>query len=105
MNKKSQATAGSNQSNKNFPVITVIGKDTKGIVAQISTLLWKRDVNIEEIKQGVIKGNFFMIMSVDLSASSASFHQLSQELKALGKKISLDISIYNQEIFTSMNKI
>ena len=89
----------------NTPIITVIGKDTKGIVAQVSNLLWKKDINIEEIKQGIIKGNFFMIMSVDMKDSSASFHQLSKKLKKLGKKINLEITIYNQEIFTAINKI
>ncbi|RLC36481.1 ACT domain-containing protein [Candidatus Falkowbacteria bacterium] len=89
----------------NMPIITVIGKDTKGIVAQVSNLLWKKDINIEEIKQGIIKGSFFMIMSVDMKDSPTSFHQLSKELKKLGKKINLEINIYNQEIFTAINKI
>ena len=91
-------------SNKH-PIITEIGQDTKGIVAQISTLLWKKDVNIEEIKQGVIEGKFFMVMAVDLANASVSFQQLSGELKKLGEKIGLDINLYNQEIFTAINKI
>ena len=88
-----------------FPVITVIGKDTKGIVAQISNLLWKQGINIEEIKQAIISGNFFMIMTVDMADSSLSFEQLSRELKKLGKKIGVEINLYNQEIFTAINKI
>lgn len=99
-------TKNNNSKNTNeHPIITVIGEDTKGIVAQISNLLWKRDINIEEIKQGIIEGKFFMIMAVDLSKSSIDFHGLSTELKKLGKKIGLDINLYNQEIFTSINKI
>ena len=90
---------------KKLPIITVIGRDTKGIVAQVSTLLWKREVNIEEIKQGVIKGNFFMIMAVDIDDSPVTFEQLSKELKKLGIKINLDINLYNQEIFTAINQI
>lgn len=93
------------KTNNNHPVITVIGKDTKGIVAQISNLLWKKNVNIEEIKQGIIKGNFFMIMAVDTADSPASFEQLDKELKKLGSKIKLKINIYNKEIFTAINKI
>lgn len=87
------------------PIITVIGEDTKGIVAQISNHLWKNEVNIEEIKQGIIEGKFFMIMAVDIKESKINFHQLSTDLKKLGKKIGLDINLYNQEIFTSINKI
>lgn len=87
------------------PIITVIGVDAKGIVSQVSTLLWKRDVNIKEIKQGVIDGHFFMIMSVDLAESQTTFHKLSLDLKKLGAKIGLDINIYNKDIFTAINKI
>jgi len=94
------------ENNKNdLPIITVIGKDAPGIVAQVSTLLWKKGINIEELNQGVIKGNFFMIMAVDLTKSSVSFEVLSRELKTLGQKIGLDISLYNQQIFTAMNRI
>jgi len=94
------------QNNKNdLPIIAVIAKDQPGIVAQISSLLWKEGVNIEEINQGVIKGNFFMIMAVDLAASNIDFEGLSRELKTLSKKIGADISLYNQRIFTAMNRI
>lgn len=90
---------------KELPILTVIGKDQPGIVAQVSSLLWEKNINIEEISQGVIKGNFFMIMAIDLAASSIGFEVLSRELKVLGKKIGADISLYNQRIFTAMNRI
>ena len=88
-----------------MPLITVIARDRPGLVAQISSLLWEKGINIEEINQGVIKGNFFMIMAVDLAAASVSFDVLSRELKTLGKKIGADISLYNQRIFTAMNRV
>ena len=90
---------------KEQPIITVIGMDTQGIVAQVATLLWKRHINIEEIKQGVIDGHFFMIMSVDLEGSGMTFHQLSVDLKKLATKIGLDINIYNKKVFTAINKL
>ena len=94
------------QSDKSdLPIIAVIAKDQPGIVAQISSLLWEKAVNIEEINQGVIKGSFFMIMAVDLAGSNIDFDGLSRELKVLGKKIGADISLYNQRIFTAMNRI
>jgi ACT domain-containing protein len=89
----------------NRPVITVIGKDTKGIVAQVSTLLWKQGVNIEEIKQGIVGGDFFMIMSVDLGGAGTNFQKMSSDLKKLGAKLGLDINAYNKEVFTAINKI
>lgn len=88
-----------------FSIITVIGKDHPGIVAQISAMLWENRINIEEISQGVIKGNFFMVMAVDLKDAKIDFAALAQKLKLLGKKIGADISLYNQEIFTAMNRI
>jgi ACT domain-containing protein len=93
------------QTKSELPIITVIGEDKPGIVAQVSTMLWKKNVNIEELNQGVIKGKFFMLMAVDLGKSSVTFEQLSRELKQLGEKIGLDISLYNQQIFTAMNRI
>ncbi len=92
-----------NTSNK--PIITVIGSDQAGLVAQISTLLWKKNVNIEEIKQGLTDNNFFMIMSVDLTNSNINFEQLKRELKKLADKINVAISLYNKEIFEAINKI
>jgi len=95
-----------NNSNKSqIPIITVIGRDHPGIVAQISAMLWENRINIEEISQGVIKGNFFMVMAVDLKDAKIDFAALAQKLKLLGKKIGADISLYNQEIFTAMNRI
>jgi ACT domain-containing protein len=93
------------QTKNDLPIITVIGEDKPGIVAQVSALLWKKNVNIEELNQGVIKGKFFMLMAVDLGKSSVTFEQLSRELKQLGEKVGLDISLYNQQIFTAMNRI
>jgi len=88
---------------KKYPVVTVIGQDKKGIVAQISSFLWEKKVNIEEIQQGIMKGNFFMVMSVDIADNSIAV--LSKDLEELGKKIELKINIYDQEIFTKMHKI
>lgn len=102
----SKKSGGKKENNKfDLPVITVIGKDKPGIVAQISALLWHKNINIEEINQGVIKGSFFMIMAVDLENSTVTFEHLSRDLKQLGKKVGLDISLYNQKIFTAMNRI
>lgn len=102
---ENKKTALKNGHKGDVPVITVIGRDTKGIVAQVSTLLWKQGVNIEEIKQGVVRENFFMIMAVDLAGSQTTFHKLSLDLKKLGIKLGLDINAYNKEVFTAINKI
>lgn len=93
------------ENSKDYPIITVIGKDQKGIVAQISTFLWEKKINIEEIQQGVMKGNFFMAMSVDAKDAKVSTLNLSEDLEKLGNKIGVKINIYDKEIFTAMHKI
>ena len=52
---------------KELSFITVIGKDKKGIVAKISNLLYKNNVNIEDINQKIMEGLFVMTMLVDIS--------------------------------------
>jgi ACT domain-containing protein len=87
------------------PILTVIGEDKKGIVAQISTVLWEEKINIEEIRQGIIDGKFFMVMSINIEDSHLDFGQISEKLKKIGKEVSLDISLYNKSIFSAMHKI
>ncbi len=90
---------------EHYPVMTVLGKDKKGIVSQVSSFLWNNKVNIEEIQQGIMKGNFFMVMSLDISECSFTMPELADELKKLGNKIGVKISIYDQTIFQVMHKI
>jgi ACT domain-containing protein len=90
---------------KQYPIITVIGKDKRGIVAQVSSFLWEKKINIEEIQQGIMKGSFFMVMSIDISEHSISIADFGKEFEALGQKIGVKINIYDQAIFTAMHKI
>jgi ACT domain-containing protein len=90
---------------KDHPILTVIGEDKRGIVAQISTILWKEHINIEEIRQGIIEGKFFMVMSIDTTESKLSFEEIEQKLKDAGKETGVEISMYNQSIFSAMHKI
>ncbi len=86
-------------------VITVIGKDAVGIIAEVSNVLKKRSVNIVDITQSVLQELFAMIMLVDISALNVDFSDLSDELAALGKTLGLDIRVMHEEIFNSMHRI
>jgi ACT domain-containing protein len=86
-------------------IITVIGQDKTGIVAQVSSFLWQRKINIEEIQQGIMQGKFFMVMAVDASLSESKIPELSDELSRLGEQIGVKILIYDQGIFTAMHKV
>ena len=86
-------------------VITVIGKDAVGIIAEVSTVLKKHGVNIVDITQSVISDLFAMVMLADISKSDVDFSVLADELKVLGEKLNLDIHSMHEDIFNSMHRI
>ena len=86
-------------------VITVIGKDTTGIIAAVSGVLNERKINILDINQGVLSDMFVMVMLVDITTSSTPFSALSEELVALGDKMGLKILEMHEDIFNTMHRI
>ena len=86
-------------------VITVTGKDTVGIIADVSAVCSKYNANIVEITQTVLSEYFAMIMLVDLSDCNMPFHELSQYLTDKGMERALDIHIQRQDIFEAMHRI
>ena len=86
-------------------VITVVGKDAVGIIAEVSAVLKKRSANIVDITQSVLQDLFAMIMLADISALNVDFSDLSPELSALGKGMGLDVRVMHEEIFNSMHRI
>ena len=88
---------------KNTAVVTVVGKDTIGIIAKVSNVLAGHDANILDISQTVLSGMFNMIMIVDTSLSR--FAQLEDALETLGHELGLQIRIQRSEIFDAMHRI
>ena len=86
-------------------VITVLGKDRTGIIASVSNLLYQHGVNILDITQTILKGNFTMVMSVDAGKANVEFDQLAAALEKLGEQMSLSIRIQREEIFDAMHRI
>ena len=77
----------------NLAVVSVIGRDQKGVVARISTYLASCDTNIEDIEQRVVEGLFIMTMVVDLTDLSLSLDGLILGLKEIGTEMALDVSV------------
>ncbi|HEY1629499.1 MAG TPA: formyltetrahydrofolate deformylase [Tepidisphaeraceae bacterium] len=75
-------------------VVSVLGKDQKGVVAQFATFLAERGVNIEDIEQRVVRGFFVMDMLVDLKDVSCALSDLITGLLQLGKKIDMDVRVH-----------
>lgn len=86
-------------------IVTVIGKDKSGIIAKVAGLLADNDVNIEDISQTIVQGNFTMLMLCDLSKSDLSLKDLSAKLNALGEKTGVSIHVQHEDIFNAMHKI
>ncbi|MBI1814968.1 MAG: formyltetrahydrofolate deformylase [Deltaproteobacteria bacterium] len=78
---------------KNLAVISVIGKDQKGVVARVSTYLAGSGVNIEDIEQRVVEGLFIMTMVVDLSDLALSLDELILGLKRIGDETHMEVTI------------
>ena len=86
-------------------IVTVIGRDKPGIIAGVSGLLAEHHINIEDISQTVLQGNFTMIMLVSLEGSSLGVADLSEVTAALAARIGVEIHVQNEEIFDAIHKI
>ena len=86
-------------------IITVIGKDTTGIIAAVCTLLAEKKINILDISQTVMEGFFTMTMLVDLTESTVAFAEVSDALSAKGEELGLSIRIQREDIFDLMHRI
>ena len=86
-------------------VITVVGHDTKGIIAKVSAKCAQRGANITEISQSVLKEYFAMIMVIDITDLTIAFTEFVDEMRMLGEESSLDIRAMHEDIFNSMHRI
>lgn len=86
-------------------VITVVGKDTVGILARVCTYLAENGVNILDISQTVVQDFFNMMMIVDVSASAKPFDALGTDLSRAGTDMGLEIRCQKAEIFEKMHRI
>ncbi len=86
-------------------IITVVGKDSVGIIAKVCTYLSDNGVNILDISQTIVDGFFNMMMIVNMDLSSKKFMEISEELDELGKEISCIIKIQREDIFDKMHRI
>jgi ACT domain-containing protein len=86
-------------------IITVVGKDTVGIIAKVCTYLSESGVNVLDISQTIVSGYFNMMMIVDLAGASKTFSEISTQLDELGEQIGVSIKCQREEIFEKMHRI
>ena len=89
----------------NRTIITVVGKDTIGIIAKVCTYLAEKDVNILDISQTIVQEYFNMMMIVDMGKMNTSFETVADELDELGKSIGVQVKCQREEIFNMMHRI
>ena len=86
-------------------VITVIGKDTVGILARVSTACAERHINVLEVTQSILQDMFVMIMMVDISKCDVPFTEFADAMTALGQEMGLSVRAIHEDIFNSMHRI
>ncbi len=86
-------------------IISVIGKDTVGIISKVSAVCAENCVNIIDITQSVLEDMFVMVMLTDISKLNASFNEFSEKMSDLGKDLGLDVRVMHEDIFNSMHRI
>jgi ACT domain-containing protein len=89
----------------NKTIVTVVGKDTVGIIAKVCTFFADNNVNILDISQTIVNGYFNMMMIADINKSPLKFSEISDQLDNLGKEIGVIIKCQQEDIFDSMHRL
>ena len=83
-------------------VISVLGKDTTGIVAEVAVALRECGANIDDISQTLLGDIFSMTMMVTLNPEVADFNTTQEALAATGERIGVQITIQREDVFEAM---
>ncbi len=89
----------------NKTIITVVGKDTIGIIAKVCTYLAEHNINILDISQTIVQGYFTMMMIVDVTRMDIDFVTLTEEISKIGENTGVQIKCQRGEIFDKMHRI
>ncbi len=86
-------------------IITVVGRDTVGIIAKVCTYLASNKVNVEDISQTIVQGYFNMMMIVDTERLQKPYSEMLTDLEKIGDEIGVKIRCQREDIFTKMHRI
>ena len=86
-------------------IITVVGKDTVGIIAKVCTYLSEHGINVLDISQTIVSGYFNMMMIVDMNQTKKAFVDCQKDLDVIGEQIGVSIKCQKAEIFEKMHRI
>ena len=86
-------------------IVTLVGKDTVGIIAKVCTFFAENNINILDIAQTTVQEYINMMMIVDISKYEGSFADLTKGLEEVGKTVGCAIKAQQEEIFDMMHRI
>ena len=86
-------------------VITVIGHDKVGIIAKVSTYLSEHKINILDITQTILSGNFVMMMMVELKDADIAIDELRTQMEKTATDMGVDINIMSEKVFSAMHRV
>ena len=86
-------------------IVTVVGKDRVGIIAQVCVELASYNINVLDISQTVMQGYFTMMMAVDVSGCSIPLAELAKRMEEKGREMNLSIRLQREDIFEAMHRV
>lgn len=89
----------------NRTIITVVGKDTVGIIAKICTYMADKQINILDISQTIVQGIFNMMMIIDTSKMTVNYATMTDEIVKIGEQTGVQVRCQKEEIFDKMHRI
>lgn len=86
-------------------IITVVGSDKVGIIANVSTYLSEHKINILDITQTVLSGNFVMMMMVELKNADITIDELRTQMEKTATDMGVEINIMSEKVFSAMHRV
>ena len=86
-------------------IVTVTGIDKVGIIAKISALMARANVNIIDVSQRIMEAYFVMTMACDITEATADMDKLHKQLAKLGRELDLNITFQHENIFKMMHRV
>ena len=86
-------------------IITITGSDKVGIIAKLATCMAKANINIVDVNQKIMEDYFVMTMAVDVADSTVDMGKIKKQLDEIGKQMSLNITLQDENIFKVMHRI
>ena len=86
-------------------IITVVGGDKVGIIARVSTYLASHKINIVDITQTILSGNFVMMMMVEFDSADIDIDAARKDLTKEAETLGIEVNVMNEKVFTEMHRI